>query len=612
MRDRRLITAAALVALAAGCTRSQRPAPTPDPSSRRMTQSGPLVGFQGEYGSHVWRGIPYAVAPVGDLRWRAPQPPAAWKEARVAIAFGSPCVQYASPLGGVAGEDGSVVGKEDCLYLNVYAPRVAADEVPRDAARWPVMVWIHGGGNSIGTASFYDGGHLAEAEHIVVVTVNYRLGPFGWFRHAALRAGADGALEQSGNFATLDLIRALEWVRDNISAFGGDPNNVTIFGESAGGQNVFTLILAPPARGLFHRAIVESGGFWPSTPSQAENFTDAPQPGAANSSAEVLVRLMVSDGTAPNRAAARAHLAATSDADLVRYLHAKSNAAVMEAYKPFPGNGMIDMPTVFSDGTVLPVDDPLHALASPDGHNRVPVMLGTNKDENKLFMFGDPEQVRRYFWIVPRLRDDRMYNLRAQYLSEMWKATGADMPAAALRRTQSEVYVYRFDWDEEPTLLGADLGEMLGAAHGFEIPFVFGHFDLGREGNVLFTEDNEAGRQALAKRMMAYWAQFARGGDPARGGDGAHPEWTAWDTDPHGAKFLILDTDVGGGTRMSRDALTTESVLSALDADARLKEPRDKCAVLHDLTQWSREFTKAAYAARSECAAFVYDAYPWS
>src|SRR5262249_20292618 len=155
---------------------------------------------------------------------------------------------------------------------------------------------------------------------------------------------------------------------------------------------------------------------------EAENFTDAAQPGDKHSSAEVLVRLLIADGTAKNRADAQAHLAALSHADVTRYLHSKSSAAVMAAYKPWPGNGMLDMPKVFSDASVLPDGERLHALADPDGHNAVAVMLGTNKDENKLFMFVDPQQVRRYLWFVPRLRDERMYNLSAQYLSAMWKA----------------------------------------------------------------------------------------------------------------------------------------------------------------------------------------------
>lgn len=609
-----LLTLAFASAFVSGCAHTEAtPKPIADQSSLRRTASGPVVGSVGQYGSHVWRGIPFAAPPVGDLRWRAPQPLPAWTATRLALEFGSPCVQYTSPFGGVAGTEGAIAGDEDCLYLNVFAPRGAADAVPSGPDSWPVMVWLHGGGNTVGAASFYDGGHLAAAEHVVVVTVNYRLGPLGWFRHAALRAGATGPAAQSGNFGTLDQMRALEWVRDNIAAFGGDPNNVTIFGESAGGQNVFALLLAPAARGLFHRAIVQSGGFWPSSPVAGEHFADAAEPGDDNSSNEVLARMLMRDGTAKDRAAAKARVAAMNPADIARYLRAQPRDAVMAAYTPRPGNGMIEMPRLFADGDVLPAGrDALQRLASANGHNRVPVIFGTNRNENKLFMFADPQSVRRYFWILPRLRDERMYDLTAEYLAAMWKATGADMPAAAVRGAQADVFVYRFDWDEEPTLLGADLGVMLGAAHGFEIPFVFGHFDLGKQGNVIFTDDNEPGRQALAKKMMGYWAQFARTGAPGRGGDGKQPEWTAWDPNPGGAKFLILDTEAGGGTRMARDALTVQSVMTALDADARFETPREKCAVLHAMAEWSRGFTKQDYVARDECVAFPYEKYPWS
>jgi para-nitrobenzyl esterase len=608
------IALAVASAFVSGCAHTDAaPKPIADPSSLRRTASGPVVGSVGQYGSHVWRGIPFAAPPVGDLRWRAPQPLPAWTETRVALEFGSPCVQYTSPFGGVAGREGAIAGDEDCLYLNVFAPRADADAVPSGADSWPVMVWLHGGGNTVGAGSFYDGGHLAAAEHVVVVTVNYRLGPLGWFRHEALRAAATGPAEQSGNFGTLDQMRALEWVRDNIAAFGGDPNNVTIFGESAGGQNVFALLLAPAARGLFHRAIVQSGGFWPSSPVAGEHFTDAAEPGDDNSSNEVLTRLLMRDGTAKDRAAAKARAAAMNPADIAGYLRGRSKDAVMAAYTPRPGNGMIEMPRLFADGDLLPAgNDALQRLASANGHNRVPVIFGTNRNENKLFMFADPQSVRRYFWILPRLRDERMYDLTAEYLAAMWKATGADMPAAAVRGAQADVFVYRFDWDEEPTLLGADLGVMLGAAHGFEIPFVFGHFDIGQQGNVIFTEDNEPGRQALAKKMMSYWAQFARTGAPGRGGDGKQPEWTAWDPNPGGAKFLILDTEAGGGTRMSRDTVTVESVMTAFDADARFETPREKCSVLHAMAEWSRGFSKQDYIARDECAAFPYEKYPWS
>ena len=176
------------------------------------------------------------------------------------------------------------------------------------------------------------------------------------------------------------------------------------------------------------------------------------------------------------------------------------------------------------------------------------------------------------------------------------------------------MYVYRFDWDEEPTVLGADLSVMLGAAHGFEIPFVFGHFDLGREGNRIFTKDNEPGRQALAAQMMSYWAQFAYTGAPGRGRSGDLLEWTAWDSTPASPKFIVFDTPAGGGLRMSADAVTREDVLAAVDDDPRLPTQRDKCTIFRSLAAWSRGFTEKEYAraGRRGCADYPFDKFPWS
>ena len=613
---RRLTIAALVVTTVVGCAHKEHKRPDTDASSRRATRSGEVVGFVGQYDSHVWLGLPYAKPPLGALRWRAPQPPEPWTGTREAVAFGSVCPQFGSALGGVEGaRPGEPVGSEDCLYVNVYAPRFDRPDVPAGDKRLPVMVWIHGGGNSIGQGGFYDGGNLAATERVVVVTLNYRLGPFGWFRNAALRENGSNELDGSGNLGTLDLVRALQWVRENISAFGGDPANVTIFGESAGGTNVFTLLLSPQAHGLFHRAIVESGGLRMSTAAEGENFIDDADPGEANSSNEVLLRLLIKDG-AHDRAAARSRLAAMSPAEVAHYLRAKSSDDILRAYGPIPRMGMIDMPKVFRDGVVLPKEDPLQSFARADGYNRVPVILGTNRDENKLFMFGDPQRVRRILWIFPRLRHPRRYNLTAEYLAKMWKATGADEPAAEMRATQGpSVFVYRFDWDEEPTMLGADLSVMLGAAHAFEIPFVFGHFDLGKQGNVIFTKANEASRKALATQMMSYWAEFAYTGSPGGGRSGRLPAWTPWDDgSPESPKFLVFDTAAGGGVRMSSNAVTQSSVLAAVDSDPRLATQKDKCRIFRELADWSRGFTKKDYptAGKQGCREYPFDQYPWS
>jgi len=582
-----------------------------DPDSRRAPPAGELVGMRGRYGAHVWRGIPYAAPPVGERRWRAPEPAARWEGTREALAFGAHCPQLASPFAGVEGEPGSVSGSEDCLLLNVYAPPFAPGAVPSGAARLPVMVWIHGGGNVVGLADFYDGGNLASQGEVVVVTLNYRLGPLGWFRHAALREGDGSAEGRSGNFGTLDLVRALEWVRENVSAFGGDPERVTIFGESAGGRNVATLLLSPRAAGLFQRAIVQSGGTKLGWPDEAEHFADDPEPGDRNSSGEVAARLLLAAGEAESREAAKARLAQMEPAALAAFLRARTPTELFAAYEREAQEGLLDVPDVFADGAVLPAADPLARFASADGWNRVPVMLGTNKDENKLFLFPNPLYVRRWLGVVPRVRDPDLYLATAEAMSALWKAGGADGPAAALRRHEARVFVYRFDWDEEPTLLGLDLGRFLGAAHGFEIPFVFGHFDLGRAGNVIWTEANREAREALSARILSYWAEFARSGDPAEGRRGELPHWTAWDNRPGAHKYAVLDTDAGGGVRMGSEAVTVAAVLDAVEKDPRLAAPRARCWVYHELAEWARGFSRADYDALAACRDFAFDAFPW-
>jgi para-nitrobenzyl esterase len=599
MRRRPALVLALL--LLAAC-RGAPPPPTPDPTSRRSTPSGEVVGFVGTYGSWVWPGLPYAAPPVGERRWRAPDLPAAWAGVREAVRPGHPCVQYASPLGGVEGAPvDTPVGDEDCLTLNVYAPRSATP-----TSFLPVMVWIHGGGNTIGTGTRYDGGNLAATQNVVVVTLNYRLGPFGWFRQAALRADASSDAERSGNFAILDLVRALEWVGSHIASFGGDPARVTIFGESAGATNTLALLLSPQAIGLFHRAIIQSGGLrlWDTV--TAEAFDDTPTPDTRNSANEAVARMLVADGTARDRADAKTRLPAIPPIELAARLRAKPAREVLAAYAPLAGMGMIRMPVVFRDDTVLPTGPYLDHFRRTEGWSRVPVMLGTNRDEHKLFMVTSPDWIRWWLGFLPRFVDEASYDPVADALARMWKATGADEVATAMVASGArDVFVYRFDWDEEPTILGTPLARMVGAAHGLEIPFVFGHFAMGREASRLFTAENEPGRRELSAAMMSYWAAFARTGRPERG-DGARPEWPAWSATP---EYLVLDTPAGGGITRSSAVQTRAGVLAAIESDPRLAGPRERCLAYHDLVLWSPSLTREAYDAR--CRDFPFDGYPW-
>ncbi len=582
------------------------PPPAADESSRRELTTGEAVGLATANGSHAWLGLPYARPPVGELRWRAPQPPQAWPGTRQALVAGASCVQLANEVEPTDAKPGTPVGSEDCLYLNVYAPRFQPGEVPGGENRLPVMVWIHGGGNTIGTGSFYDGSLLAATHDLVVITVNYRLGPFGWFRHPALRSDAENEVERSGNFGTLDLIQVLRWLQENAPAFGGNPDNVTIFGESAGGSNVMTLLVSPLADGLFHRAILQSAGTRTKDPADGESFVDDPVPGDAHSSNETLLSLLQRDGAAADRAAAKAALAARDAGEIAGYLRGQDAHEILATYveEGDEGFGMFDMPKLFRDGAVIPREAP-HDRFAAGAYHRVPVILGSNRDEQKLFISADPEHVRWILGLYPHLRDPKRYQIASDYLSRAWKANSVDELARRMEPVQgATVFAYRFDWDEEPTLLGADLSVLLGAAHLFEVPFVFGHWDLGPRTGMIFVDDNESGRIELSSAMMSYWAQFAYTGDPGRGRDGSLPRWNAWHPGrPDTGKFIVLDTAGDGGIRMSSETESPAALLAELASDPRLASAEERCALFDQLNDWWPLVTAAASASDLGCGA---------
>jgi para-nitrobenzyl esterase len=361
---------------------------------------------------------------------------------------------------------------------------------------------------------------------------------------------------------------------------------VTVFGESAGGVNVYTLLLAQRAKGLFERAIVESGGLTSTTADEAENFTDDSMPGAKNSSNEVIVRMLGAD-----RTAAKAKLAAMADAATADFLRARTPAQLFDAYAGKHEVGMIDMPLVVHDGALLPTGSWLTAFARADGWNRVPVIVGTNREEAKLF---------------PRFVNEPEYQAAADALSRMWKARGVDAPAAAMRASgQHDVFAYRFDWHDEPTVLGADVSRMLGAAHGIEVPFVFGHFDIGPLTSWVYDARSAPSRGLLSAAMMGYWTTFARTGTP-NGGTSDLPTWSP------APAFMVLDAPVSS-LHMSDAVEEPSRIIADVDADARLPTQREKCAVFLAMTGMGEGLTKADYphAGAHGCADFPADAYPW-
>jgi para-nitrobenzyl esterase len=583
-----------LLQLACG---SDEPPPTPvvDNASARELSLGKLVGFKSADGAHVWRGIPFAEAPTGALRWRAPRAPKAWEGTLEALEFAAPCIQFAGPGGQREGLDETDTrGQEDCLYLNVFAPPSTPEEVPTGDGRLPVMLWIHGGGNTVGDALLYDASRLATQQAVVVVTVQYRLGILGWFSHDALSSKESTPEDRSGNYGTLDVIAALQWVQDHISTFGGDPNRVTVFGESAGGTDTIAMLVSPPAAGLFQRAIVQSGSGESVEMSEAENPVDGTPAGHKRSSSEVLWALLVADGTATDRDTARAHAANMTSDQVARYLRSKSPTELLSIFGGAFA-GMYDTPMLFRDGHVLPRVDAREAFAQ-GAYNAVPAIFGTNRDETKLFQAFGSKHVARMSVMPLWFKNERMYDLDAEYTTKVWKARGVDEAARAIASAgRSPAFAYRFDWDEEGKLMWFDLSRLLGAAHAFEIPFVFGWLSFGPATDYIFPESSLPGARVLSDQMMSYWGQFAYTGDPGRGRSGSQPEWKSWRSGEE--HLLLLDTQADGGVRLSNAPLTRDLVLTQIANDDRFKATQERCEIYANLVRFGGQLSLEEYEA---------------
>ncbi len=540
----------------------------------RQTRYGPVVGVDDSAvnGTYAWKGIPFAKPPVGELRWKAPRDPEAWKAPRSTQQFGNACVQYGRIYGPgannrydltIASTLNQAVGSEDCLYLNIWRPAT-------NHGGLPVIVFVHGGSNVSGYTAdpVYDGAALAKAANAVVVTVNYRLGIFGFLSVAQLKSGAD-TQEDSGNFALLDLIKALQFVNRNISNFGGNPTNVTLMGQSAGAINVYALLTTPAtvdARPrLFDRAVPMSGGI-----SLATNLPPGRIPTLSTAAFyalqgnQLLYQQVIADGLAADLTGAAAWVAGQTPEQVAAYLRGKSPATLLTtlltrlAPLGLAGSGPIP------DGAMLPTD-PIGAIAAGN-YLRVPVMAGNTRDEGKLFptfltLFGGPSgrlvtdaqlftiqygyqpdaapQITIDQWIpavyLPVTTPVTGFNAKTELLNQLFLVAAADNVLATLKSQQTDVWYYRFDWDEEP----APFNDIYGAAHAFDLPFMFGNFGPSLFSNIANSTANRGGRLALSQAMMAALAEFARTGDPnvpaALG--------TSWPTWPSKLLFDATPTD---------------------------------------------------------------------
>ncbi len=570
------------------CQKTSKTPELPQASSKtlRHIETGDVVGsITSPTGAYQWAAIPYAAPPVGDLRWRAPRPPVSWDGQKQVIDTSVRCIQRARSAD-IYDDLGALVGSEDCLVLNVWTPAFDPDAIPKANDRLPVMLFIHGGSNVWGYGGQYDGQHLATRHNLIVISINYRLGAFGWFAHPAVRETALSGPDQSPNFANYDMIAALEWVKRNISSFGGDPARVTIFGESAGGHDVASLIALPRAQGLFKGAIIQSGYFTSHALDSAENG--------------------VPKDTGWNYKGARAILdaldppAGLNDLELAAFMRDASAEDIYVASQE-DGDTEPGSPLIIADGILLTATSLEAALDNP-GFTVVPVITGTNRDETKLFNVTNKLLVKKLFGILPRPRNANTYALQAEYESAMWRARSVDTQARRLNAAgNSALYAYRFDWDEEGSFLGTDFSLLLGAGHAMELPFVFNGFEnFPVGGGRIFPKSKAVERDALSQAMMSYWAAFATNGQPGRGMNGNLPQWRFWGDQQ--ARLMMLDTTSGGGVRMSPEEISVDSVLADLGNDPRFKSLKEKCMAFLGVKGWFPEIrAQVAKFAHADC-----------
>lgn len=521
------------------------------PSMLRKTTAGPAIGSNDGLvsGTWNWKGIPYARAPVAGLRWRAPLDPQAWAAPRPATAFGPACVQTGRLYGpglhnryddSIGASLGKTVGSEDCLTLNIWAPAAPA------AAPRPVIVFVHGGSNIIGYTAdpVYDGAALARNEDAVVVSLNYRLGVFGFLNQAQLKS--ENREEDSGNFALLDIVKALEFVQGNIAQFGGDASRVTLMGQSAGAVNVYALLTSPMllarSKPLFHRVVALSGGI-----STAASLPERAIPGVLPASVwaargdALLTEWLVAQGRASDEGSAR-QLVAQSGAAAADWLRASPPDLILDLVRTRLSKRGMASSNPIPDGWVV-AQDPIAAIRA-GRYVRVPVIAGHARDEAKLFpqllamrpdlggisgrllddgaVFSlvshyDPEaapQTTLQQWVpaalLPASAQVTGFDDRSAALDRLWFTAIRDDALNALRNQQRAVWAYEFDWDELP----APFDTIFGAAHTFDLPFVFGNFGPSLYSRISFTRANEPGRLALSRMMQGSLGAFARSGDP--------------------------------------------------------------------------------------------------
>jgi para-nitrobenzyl esterase len=500
-----------------------------------------------------WLDIPYAQPPVADLRWKATRELSS-PERIIDRREDTACVQKASRYAGASGE--GIVGSEDCLYLDVRAPADFASK------QYPVMFWIHGGANTTGLKDYYDFTALVASQDVVVVTINYRLGALGWFTHPAIQGLQEG-IDKTSNFGTLDIIESLKWVQKNIKKFGGDANNVTIFGESAGGHNVFALLVSPLTNGLFHKAISQSG-YTTSAPQESAYNLNAVDPLIKRGSWQIVNKILDNPQSDYSVDELRQSLREIDAREFVGLYYTESLS-------------YDEIPLTTIDGVVIPREGMEAALGMTKYAKNVPVIAGSTKDEVSLWL-----GLHRYFlntsYILTKLlppkitlKNPELFEFWVRTRSHAWKLRGVDEPLVAMESAgYDDLYAYSFDWDHQDKSFFIDFPNIIGAAHGTDIAFLTGVFSYGPISSYIYPQGTA--RSQMRTTMMGAWSNFARSADP---GVGLPFDWVAFKT----AKPAFIHLDKDDLLRMDVEQDNIVTLLKDVSEDSDSTE-LEKCFIV--------------------------------
>ena len=552
------------------------------------TTSGKSLGYK-KGGVIVWEDVPYAIPPIGNLRWKAPRPVVSSQ--KILPKENNFCIQKPSNLGGAEGE-GKIVGSEDCLYLDIFAPKKSLNN------NLPVMFWIHGGGNTSGLKDLYDFSKMVQKHNVIVVRINYRLGPFGWFTHPSIQNYQDGD-DKTSNFGTLDIIMALKWVKNNINNFGGDSSNVTIFGESAGGHNVLSLLASKKAKGLFHKAISMSG-YTTSISKEDAYYPKKDSSTSKYSSFAVLSKLKQQFDLNSYKGQSEVQ----KEREMLLSLSAEDFFKIYSERESYD-----EIPLLTNDGIVIPEVGLKDALSLRQHVNLVPTIAGSNRDEVKLWL-----ATARYFvdldysvigsvLQIPKvvLINEDSFEAFNYYRSSAWKVRGVDEPLTSLLIAGNDsLYSYRYDWDDHRKYVIADFKKLIGAGHATEIPLLTGNNDLvgGYPLSDLIYPPSFS-KRFTSKNMMKLWTNFAKSGSPGKSTNSI--EWKRYLSNNGSKNYIIIDKRKN--LRMFSESLSLNSLADQLFNDKRLNE-LEKCIVLLQMYTYvgNDQYHKAKTSYTNNCS----------